>query len=190
MAAVILTLLVPTARQAISRSESGNIAAEIASGEITTGRWMLWTELWDRAIPALPWGNGFGYVWSLSSEELFGTPGQFQQDESGVVPPHNDFMYLLVDFGIPGVLLLVCFWFLLFRARALLSESEDPLFRQSAWLLVGVLVTGLIFALVDDLFAVRPIAERFFPVAGFVFGLAHIERGLRRERELGIPANP
>ena len=179
MVAIVLALLTPTARQQVSRSESGDIIAELRSGEITTGRWKLWTELSSRAEMGLPWGNGFGYVWSLSSDDIFGVPGEFQSEESGVVPPHNDFIYMAVEFGIPGVLLLLLFWIQLFRAQFALTESADPSFRRSGWLLLGVLVTGLVFSQVDDLFAVRPLAERFFPVAGFVFGLAQLDRSRR-----------
>lgn len=179
--AIALALLTTTVRQEIARDESGDIVAEIQSGEIATGRWKLWTALWERAQPALPWGNGFGYIWSLSSEDLLGEPGQFQHEESGVVPPHNDFLYLLVEFGVPGLLLLVVFWVGLFRAASLGTGSADPLLRRSVWLLLGAMVTGLTVALIDDVFAIRPLAERFFPVAGFVFGLSEVERARRRE---------
>jgi O-antigen ligase len=182
VAAIVLALLTPTARQEVSRSESGDIIAELRSGDITTGRWTLWTQLWGQAQVALPWGNGFGHVWSLSSQDLFGAPGEFQSDESGVVPPHNDFLYLLVEFGVPGLLLLLFFWVKLFRAQVAVANSRDPSRRRSGWLLLGMLVTGLMVALIDDLFAVRPLAERFFPVAGFIFGLAELERAQREGR--------
>jgi hypothetical protein len=174
--ATVLALLTPTVRQQVSRSESGDVVAELRTGEITTGRWALWTGLWDRAEPALPWGNGFGYIWSLSSEDLVGVPGQYGTDEGGVVPPHNDFMYLLVEFGVPGVILLLLFWIRLFKAEDVVAQSRNARLRRSGLLLVGMLVAGLMVALVDDVLLVRPIAERFFPVAGCVFGLAQIER--------------
>ena len=176
LSVIVLTLLVPTVRQEVSRSESGDIVEQLRTGGITTGRWSLWTGLWHQAETALPWGNGFGHIWSLSSEDLFGVPGQFGSQESGFVPPHSDFMYLFVEFGIPGVVLLAFFWLRLFRARNLLTRSAEPQSRQSAWLLLGMLVTGLMVALVNDLLLVRPFAERFFPVAGFVFGLSLVER--------------
>jgi hypothetical protein len=182
MVVILLALLAPVGRQAITRSESGDLVAEFRTGDITTGRWKLWTELWDRAQPALPWGNGFGYVWSLSAQDLFGLPGGFHSEESGVVPPHNDFIYMLVEFGVPGLLLLIVFWVGVFRARGLVSRSTDPLLRQSGWLLLGAIVTGLAISLFDDIFSVRPLAERFFPVAGLLFGLAAVERTRRRDR--------
>jgi O-antigen ligase len=180
--AVGLALLTPTARQLISRSESGDIIAQLETGGITTGRLDLWTSLWERAEPALPWGNGFGYIWSLTSEDLVGVPDQFGTDTNGILPPHDDFVYLLVEFGIPGVVLLVLFWLLLLRSRALVIQSADPQFRRSGWLLLGMIVAGLMVALVDDVFLVRPFAERFFPVAGFILGLAYLERARRMKR--------
>ncbi|OFV83692.1 MAG: hypothetical protein A2W26_02925 [Acidobacteria bacterium RBG_16_64_8] len=189
MMAILLALLTPTARQQISRSESGDVVGQLRTGEITTGRWELWTALWEQAQQSLPWGNGFGYMWSLSSEDLVGSPDRYGSHESGVVPPHNDFIYLLVEFGIPGLLLLAFFWVQLFRAFSQVTQGADALSRRSGWLFLGVLVTGLMVALFDDLFSVRPFAERFFPVAGFVFGLAQVERARRRERAIRIPAN-
>jgi hypothetical protein len=182
IAAIGLALLTPTARQVISRSESGDIAAQLRTGGITSGRWELWTALWERASPALPWGNGFGYMWTLSSEDLFGVPDLFGSDVSGIVPPHDDFVYLLVEFGIPGVVLLVLFWLQLVRAFTLVIRSANPLYRRSAWLLLGMMVTGVTVALIDNLLVVRPFSERFFPVAGFILGLAEVERAQTRER--------
>jgi hypothetical protein len=173
IAAIALALFVPTARQQISRSET-------ETGDITTGRLSLWTGLWERAQPALPWGNGFGYIASLSSQDLLGVPGQFNTDQGGTVPAHNDFMYLLTEFGLPGVFLLAFFWVRLFMAGSSVARSADPGFRRSGWLLLGALVTGLVFSMFDDLFFVRPIAQWFFPVAGFVFGLGVVERIRRR----------
>jgi O-antigen ligase len=178
---IALALVAPVARQAITRSESGDIAAGFESGDITTGRARLWTALWERAHPAFPWGHGFGYMGSLSSEDLFGQPGDFPT-VSGVVSSHNDFIYLLVEFGIPGLLLVILFWVGLFRARRAMIRSADLLFRRSGWLLLGVTVSGLTVAFFDNLFLIRPIAERFIPVYGFMFGLAEVERARRRER--------
>lgn len=182
---IVVVLVTPTARQAISRSESGDVLAGLRTGEITTGRWGVWTELWERGVHALPWGNGFGYVWSLSSEELTGSPGQFESDESGVVPPHNDFVYLFAEFGVAGIFLFLFFWMNLFQAHRVVTDSEDPLLRVSASLLLGALVSGLVVSLTDDLFAIRPLAERFFPVFGFMLGLKVVERRRGKARDGG-----
>jgi hypothetical protein len=179
LTAIALALLTPTARQLVSRSQSGDIVAQLQSGGITSGRWSLWTGLWRQAQPALPWGQGFGYIWSLSSEDLLGVPGQFGSGEGGTVPPHSDFLFLLVEFGIPGIVLLGLFWILLFRAQIRVAESSDLILSRSAWLLLGMLIMGLTVALVDNVFLVRPFAERFFPVAGFILGLDQVERARR-----------
>jgi hypothetical protein len=174
MAVVIaLFFLAPTLQRQVIRPEQG---------DITTGRWKLWVELWDHAEPALPWGNGFGYMWSLSTLQLFGEEEGFRSEVSGKVPPHNDFIYMAVEFGLPGIILLSIFWLRLFSAQRLVSRSTDPELRWSALLFLGVIVTGFIVAMIDNVFSVRPIAERFFPVAGFVFGLAALERVRQRQQ--------
>ena len=181
--AIVFALTIPGARQELASSESGDIVAAFRTGEITTGRWKLWTELWDRAEPALPWGNGFGYTWSLSSEELFGSEGVFTEGDSGIVHPHNDFLFLLVEFGLPGLLLLTFFWFQLLRAYFRVAGSPNRLLRFNGQVLLGVMITGLTMALVDNLFGIRPFAERFFPVVGVMFALSRME-SVRRETSL------
>ena len=44
--AIALMLRLPETRQELASSESGDIVAAFKTGEITTGRWELWTELW------------------------------------------------------------------------------------------------------------------------------------------------
>jgi O-Antigen ligase len=176
---VVLSMTIPAARQELASSTRGDIAAAFETGAIATGRLELWTELWGRAEPALPWGNGFGFTWSLSSEELFGIEGVFSPGESEAIHPHNDFMYLLVEFGIPGVALLALFWVHALGAYLRVSRSTDERLRFGGRLLLGILVTGFLVALVDNLFAIRPYAERFFPAVGVLFGMARIERSRR-----------
>jgi hypothetical protein len=179
--AVGLSLVLPAARQELASTETGDIAAAFRTGEISTGRWELWMELWDRAEPALPWGNGFGYTWSLTSEELFGSEGVFSAGESASVHPHSDFVFLLVEFGFVGLFLIVWFWMDLFRAHFLVTRSSDRLLRFDGQVLLGILLTGLVMALVDNLFGIRPFAERFFPAAGVMLALARIERARHKQ---------
>ena len=176
---VAVSLWIPTARQEIASSETGDIAAALRTGQIATGRWELWTELWVRAEQAFPWGNGFGFTWSLSSEELFGAQGLFGGPDAGVIFPHSDFVFLLVEFGIVGLLLMLMFWAGLLRANFRAASSLHPEVRVVGRSLIGIVMTGLLVALVDNLFAIRPFAERFFPIAGMVFALGLIERTTR-----------
>jgi hypothetical protein len=178
--AILLALALPAGRQELASSEGGDIAETFRTGEITTGRWELWTQLWDRAMPALPWGNGFGYTWSLSSEELFGSEGDFTQGEDGSVHPHNDFLFLFVEFGLPGVLLLAYFWVSVLGAYFRLERSPDQFLRFNGRVLLGILMTGFLMALVDNLFGIRPFAERFFPVAGVMLAFGQMELARRR----------
>ncbi len=51
--------------------------ADVTLAQVTTGRSVLWGKLWRRGADALPFGNGWGYTWSLTSTELFGFEGVF-----------------------------------------------------------------------------------------------------------------
>ena len=166
----VLLVWIPTTRKEIASTKSGDLVEAFRSGEITTGRWDLWVELWDRR--QLPWGRGFGYMWSLSSEELFGPGNSFLTEGSDTVYPHNDFLILALEFGIVGIGLLVLFWGALLRKLFKLVRDAHPPHRYTALVLAGMIMTGLVVTLVDNLFAIRPIAERFFPVAGFLLATA------------------
>ena len=118
-------LLLPGAQQEISSTESGDIAEAFRTGAIATGRWDLWTGLWERGTTALPWGNGFGYTWSLDSEDVLGVEGVFTTGESTLVPPHNDFLLLFIEFGVVGVFLLGWFWVAVIRAFFTRTARSD-----------------------------------------------------------------
>ena len=169
-------LLLPGAQQEISSTESGDIAEAFRTGEIATGRWDLWTGLWERGTTALPWGNGFGYTWSLDSEDVLGVEGVFTTGESTLVPPHNDFLLLFIEFGVVGVFLLGWFWVAVIRAFFTRTARSDWRSALDGQVLLGILLTGLVMTFVDNLFSIRPFAERFFPAAGIMLGLAYLER--------------
>jgi hypothetical protein len=170
---VATAFMFPSVRQELASSASGDIADALRTGQITTGRWELWTGLWEHAESALPWGNGFGFMWSLSSEDLFGAEGVFAPGQ-GHIPAHNDFMLLLVEFGIPGVSLLAFFWILLMRASVRVARSTLPGLALDGLVLIGILTTGFVMASVDNLIAIRPFAERFFLAAGTMFALGRM----------------
>lgn len=183
--AALIVWTVPTVRQEVASSSGGDIGEAVASREITTGRWELWTGLWVLSVPALPWGNGFGYTWSITSERIFGISGVFQSGESKFIYPHNDFLFMLVEFGIVGAGMLIIFWAHLFTAMRGLRRRADEATRRAVLPLTGVLVTAFIVASVDNLFTIRPIAERFFVTAGCVFGTyAAVRKNPRSPRSL------
>jgi hypothetical protein len=162
--AVAVVLAVPVARERITPSTS-------PQGDITTGRWLLWTTLWeDHVSPALPGGNGFGYASSLTSNKLFGyTAFVVEGGRADLsVSPHNDFLFWMLEFGIWGLVLWLLFWIhLMTSTRWLIRKGTD---RTIPLLFIGILVTMFISQLVNGTFFSPALSERFFVVSGFLFG--------------------
>jgi O-antigen ligase len=136
---------------------------------------VLWEELWKRGTDALPFGQGWGYIPTLSSNEIFG----YEAFSSGGIPfvfPHNDFLYLFVELGLVGLGLLIAYWFSFLRKVRLLSRSPSEPVRYGVRILVPVAIVMLLVQLFDNGFAIRFVAERSFIVMGLVFGLHHFAR--------------
>jgi O-antigen ligase len=163
--AAIALVSVPVARERVLPNEE-----QVASGGFTTGRSDLWARLWDEAAPALPWGNGFGYTVTLTSERLFGEGSTaFDPTQSGsFVFPHNDFLFWIVELGVIGAFGMVLFWGQLINALRRVLRSTTS---RHAIVLSGVLVAGFVSQLVGSTFFLRALAAPFFAVAGFIFGL-------------------
>jgi O-antigen ligase len=143
---------------------------------VTTGRSELWGELWERGRDALPFGQGWGYIASLDSTDIFGFEGNFQENESVIfVYPHNDFLFLFVELGIFGAGLFVLFWLSLFRKIRALSRSPDPESR-AVRIIVPIIITMFMVQLFDNGFAIKPVATPFFVAAGVIVGLYALER--------------
>lgn len=174
--ALVILLAVPAVGERIAPGGITHVTSGESLTRLTTGRYLLWEELWERGSDALPWGNGFGYVWALESEDVFGFEGQFSSEGNAFIYPHNDFLFLFVELGIVGFGLLLLFWGHLFATVRSLSRSRDAYLGYEARVLVPIVVTMLLVQLFDNGFAIRMVAERFFIVAGFIFGLRSLGR--------------
>jgi hypothetical protein len=173
-AAIVVGLLltVPVLRERVLPTEGTGLSGTAAITSISTGRWPLWVFLWDRAVLHLPGGNGFGYEWSLSSTEVFGTAGQFSRNQDFIFP-HNDFLFLFVELGILGAGLLIVQWLhIAFTVHAAGRETSPEAVRYGTRILVPVLVVMFCVQLFDNGFTIRAVAEHFYLVAGLVFGLS------------------
>ena len=168
---LVLALTVPLVGERILPGGPGDITDTETIDRITTGRSVLWEDLWRRGAEALPWGNGWGYMWSLTPIDLFGFEGAFTTGDNPFVYPHNDFLFVFLELGILGLGLLIGFWIQLLRRIRLVSRAHDEAARFGVRVLVPVLVVGLLVQLFDNGFAIRPVAERFFLAAGLVLGL-------------------
>jgi hypothetical protein len=168
---LVLALTVPLVGERILPIGSADITDSETIDRITTGRSVLWEDLWGRGAEALPWGNGWGYMWSLTPIELFGFEGAFTAGGNPFVYPHNDFLFVFLELGILGLGLLIGFWIQLLRKIRLVSRAHDEAARFGVRVLVPILIVGLLVQLFDNGFAIRPVAERFFLAAGLVLGL-------------------
>jgi O-antigen ligase len=194
---LVIVFTVPLVAERIVSGSGADVGTPATLNQLTTGRWELWADLWDRGVEALPIGQGWGYMWSLTANDIFGfetfvTGGNF------FVYPHNDFLFLFVELGIVGSGLLVVFWLSLFqRVRRLTRSPHEPI-RYSVRVLVPVLIVMLMVQMFDNGFAIGFVAIRFFAAAGLVFGLyystrenarvgPHMARGALRSK-LQVPA--
>jgi hypothetical protein len=171
-AALMAILIVPTARERVVPNQ-----AQAAGGGYTTGRLELWSRLSDRLESGLPFGNGFGYTFTLTSQNVYG-PGSSNFSASpsqSFIYPHNDFIFWMVELGWIGLLGVVLFWGQLMSAFRSVSRSTNG-YKIHAQVLSGVLITAFVTQLVASTFFFTPLANVFFIVAGFIFGAQDIDR--------------
>jgi O-antigen ligase len=168
---LVLAMTVPLVGERILPIGTADITDAETIDRITTGRSVLWGDLWERGAEAFPWGNGWGYMWSLTPGDIFGFEGEFTTGDNPFVYPHNDFLFVFLELGIVGVGLLVAFWLRLVRGIRTVSRARDESVRFGVRVLVPVLVVGFLVQLFDNSLAIRPVAERVFVTAGLVLGL-------------------
>jgi O-antigen ligase len=172
---LVIVFTVPVVAERIIPSETTGAESQITLDRLTTGRSVLWEDLWNRGVDGLPLGQGWGYTWSLSPTDVFGFK-TFVIGTNPFVYPHDDFLYLFVELGIIGFGLLIVFWLHLLRTIRSLSRSRIVLASYSVRVLVPVMIVMFVVQIFDNGFAIRFVAERFFMAAGLVFGLAYTVR--------------
>jgi O-antigen ligase len=171
---LVLVFTVPLVAERIVPVSETDIGTQATLDEVTSGRSELWERLYARGVEALPFGQGWGYVESLSPVDLFGF--ETFVTESQFIYPHNDFLYVFVELGIVGFGLLAVFWLTLFqRVRRLTRSPREPI-RYSVMVLVPVLIVMFMVQMFDNGFAIDFVADRFFAAAGLVFGLYYSAR--------------
>ena len=167
---IVMVLAIPVARERILPGGTADVTSESQLDQITTGRSELWERLWARGIEAFPFGQGWGYVESLSPIDVFGFE-TFVTEQNQFIYAHDDFLYLFVQLGILGFGLLAVFWVNLFLKVRRLSRSEREFVRYSVRVLVPVLIVGFIMQLFANGLATQFVAEKTFMASGLVFGL-------------------
>ena len=122
----------------------------------------------------MPFGNGWGYVWSLMSIDVFGFEGAFTSGDQGFIYPHNDFLFFFVELGVIGLVFLGVFWFQLLRRFRFLSRASDGFVRYDARILAPILVLMFLIQVFANGLSVRFVAERFFIAAGLICGMHYV----------------
>jgi O-antigen ligase len=172
---LVIVFTVPIVAERIVPVSGADIGTEATLDLVTSGRWELWADLWDRGVEALPMGQGWGYMWSLTANDIFGFE-TFVSGGSFFIYPHNDFLYLFVELGVVGFGLLSLFWLSLFQKVRRLTRSPREPIRYRVMVLVPVLIVMLMVQMFDNGFAIDFVAYRFFAAAGLVFGLHYLTR--------------
>jgi O-Antigen ligase len=173
---VALGLTIPAIGEAIAPGGSIDITDQQTLEQVTSGRSVLWEDLWERGVEAMPFGNGWGYVWSLTSIDIFGFEGEFTTGDEGFIYPHNDFLFLFVELGVIGLGFLVVFWFQLLRRFRFLSRASDGFVRYDARILAPILVVMFLVQVLANGLSARLVAERFFIAAGLICGMHYVVR--------------
>jgi len=171
---VALGLTIPAIGEAIAPGGSIDITDQQTLEQVTSGRSVLWEDLWERGVEAMPFGNGWGYVWNLTSIDIFGVEGEFTTGDQGLIYPHNDFLFLFVELGVIGLGFLVVFWFQLLRRFRFLSRASDGFVRYDARILAPILVLMFLVQVFANGLSVRFVAERFFIAAGLICGMHYV----------------
>ena len=176
---LVIVLTIPVVRERILPSGTADMTSQAQLDRITTGRSELWEKLWTRGVEAWPFGQGWGYVESLTPIDLFGFD-TFVTDKNEFIYAHDDFLYLFVQLGILGFGLLVVYWMNLLVKVRHLSRSASESVRYSVRVLVPVLIVEFIMQLFANGFAVQFVAEKAFMASGLVFGLHYAVRQVER----------
>lgn len=139
------------------------IEGGVFSPSFTTGRSTLWAAMWPYAADAGVTGHGFGFVFSLTPSQLLGQAGAFTTAKNPFVYPHNDFMYVTLDFGLLGLFVFLILW--LAGARAALRAKAIPL--------ACALLVAFFASLFDNGLFILALAERTSAVIGFALGMSY-----------------
>lgn len=146
--------------------------ARLLNRESVESRWLLWQaalDLW-RARPLLGVGAG-GFLWAYPAFLTSGLPV-----ESNLLHPHNVWLELLTQAGLPALVWLVAL-VLLWLVRAARRMEEPP--SALDWLaiaLCGALAAALAHAQVDAFLSLADLAGWFFVALGLWGQLLSLEK--------------
>jgi O-antigen ligase len=139
-------LLAPEENPIALRLRSIIHSAETASGG---ARFMAWQISLQMAKDHFPWGVGTGNF-TMRLDEYFNASTDFRGAETNWIYPHNDFLWVLAELGLPGMVAFIGIFLFAFRnCLAVLRCSDASL--PDAWLALAVMM-AMVAYLVDSLF--------------------------------------
>lgn len=145
--------------------ENGPGITASSPDELSAGRFYIWSKAIDDLPEALPIGNGIGsFMWSTAIR-------------SGAVRfmghPHNTYLRTLLDFGLPGSILIFLFFRRIYKGwrTASMDEKLSPMMRGFFEGVSVSFIGYMIFAFTSS--GVLPEPDQFFlwVAMGILFGL-------------------
>jgi O-antigen ligase len=105
------------------------------------GRQFLWAIAWAAFLASPIIGRGLGSSTAVIQETF---PAE------GIRVPHNEYVRLLTDTGVLGVVLFLIAMMIWFRAALRLAKNQDPLVREFSFAAAAVLIGWLLIAITDN----------------------------------------
>jgi O-antigen ligase len=170
----VLFSLVGVAQQRLFGDVKGGLSQSVSNGQIGSNRLLLWEHLWHRAVH-LPWGHGFGYMWTITPAFL-GFSNEFQSETNQFIYAHNDFLFWTIELGVLGLAAWIVLWVAVLRRVVLELRSRDER-RFVAALLALATIVGMFFAtLFDNGLFLPDVATPFFAFVGVLMANARLAK--------------
>ena len=145
-------------------------------------RWSIWRNIWGQIVAYWPWGGGFGSFSGIydAHEPLAELSPEYVNNA------HNDYLELLLEAGLPGVILLVMAVTLLVIGVIRGLRSQDSRVRRHVLIGAGVILLIALHSVVD--YPVRRMGMATMLFLGFGFILSPYMRS-GGEADIGRPSH-
>lgn len=129
-------------------------------------RWSIWRNTWEQIIAYWPWGAGFGSFGGIydAHEPLAELSPVYVNNA------HNDYLELMLEAGLPSVILLILVIALLVAGVIRSSRREDSRMRRHVMIGAGMVVLIALHSVVD--YPVRRMGMATMLFLGFGFILS------------------
>jgi O-antigen ligase len=140
-----LLVLAPESNPLASRVRS---IGDIAEDRSTGARLMTWKITLQMIADYFPWGVGTGNF-TMRFHEYFNEQTDFRSEGTNWLYPHNDYLWILVEQGLPGALAFGAIFLLALTYCLIVLLRTDS--KQDGWLALAVIM-GITAYLIDSVF--------------------------------------